>query len=119
VEANGGEYVMKKAHFIVFLVLAVMLTPALVFAASPWTEKTTYGDKITGKLEFGLKNLFGGWTTIFSEPTRYHKDGKNVLAGVGVGLYKSVVYTVGGAVHVVTFPIPVDVPLPDNGVSFE
>jgi hypothetical protein len=110
---------MKKSIIPLLLIVALTAVPTLAYAGSPWTEKTTYAEKTTGKLEYGFKNLLGGWTAIFSEPWRYHNDQKNVLVGVGAGLYKGIVYTVGGAVHLVTFPIPIDVPLPDGGVSFE
>ncbi len=114
----GEVKTMKK--LIAFLIIAaVFAMPAAAFAGSPWTEKTTYGEKTTGKLEFGFKNLLGGWTMMFSEPTRYHRDHKNVFMGAVAGLGLAVVDTVGGAVHLVTFPIPVDVPLPNNGVSFD
>jgi len=118
---------MKKAIIAGLLVYAVMLMPNVAFAggtdcefkASPWVEKTSYGDKMTGKLEFGLKNLLGGWTAIFSTPTKFQNEGKNVYLGTAKGLVKSVIYTVGGALHTLTFPIPIDVPLPNGGVSFE
>jgi hypothetical protein len=109
---------MKKG--IVFLVcLSVAMMPSAVFAASPWTEEATYSNKTTGKLEFGLKNLLGGWTMIFSTPNRYQNEGKNVWAGAAVGVGEAIVDTIGGGVHTATFPIPVDIPLPNNGVSFE
>ncbi len=127
---------MKKAILLGALVCMVTLSPAFGFAgtgtetggtshttcefkASPWTEKTSYGDKMTGKLEFGLKNLLGGWTAIFSTPTHFQNEGKNVYLGTAKGLVKGVIYTVGGALHTLTFPIPIDVPLPNGGVSFE
>ena len=115
---------MKRLIGISLLILTAMSTSTAAFAAcefkaSPWTEKTAYADKTTGKLEFGLKNLLGGWTAIFSTPTKFQNEGKNVLLGTGKGLVKGIFYTVGGALHTVTFPIPIDVPLPEGGVSFE
>jgi len=126
---------MKKTISLLVM-LAVLLTPTLafaaspwteVFAASPWTEKDTYAEKVTGKLEFGFKNLVGGWTEIFSRPGKYKEKEAgnvflrigNVFLGIGHGLLNAIVYTVGGAAHMVTFPIPLDIPLPDNGVSLE
>ena len=110
---------MKKTLRLFALVLAVMLIPTVAFAASPWTTETTYGGKLTEKLAFGFKNVMGGWTAIFSVPAKYHDEKKNMIVGIGEGLYKGVVYTIGGVLHLATFPIPVDIPLPDNGVSFE
>lgn len=101
------------------LTFAVLLSCTQAFAASPWTEKTTYKDKTLGKLDYGLKNVLGGWTEIFNRPIKYNKDGKSFTEGALVGLYNTVVYTGGGILHAVTFPVPVDVPIPNNGVSFE
>ncbi len=109
---------MKKIALLM-LALAVLLTSSSAFAASPWTEKESYKDKTVGKVDFGFKNFLGGWTELFNRPIKYHKEGKSASEGAVVGLYNAVVYTVGGALHLVTFPIPVDVPLPNNGVSFE
>jgi hypothetical protein len=108
---------MFKSFGVFLVVFTVIFTPGAAFSASPWTEATTYGDKVTGKLDFGIKNLIGGWTELFTEPWDYHKEGKNVLWGVKRGLCHSIVFTAGGVLHTATFPVPVDVPLPDNGVS--
>jgi hypothetical protein len=108
---------MKNALGIFFLVLVLLVTPSLVFAGSPWTSDTSYGAKASDKLDFGMKNLLGGWTSIFTEPWNYHKEGKNAFVGAGAGLLNAVVYTVGGALHVITFPVTaLDIPLPKNGV---
>lgn len=109
---------MKKLT-ILFLLVTLALGSNMAWAASPWTEETLYGDRVTGKLQFGLKNLLGGWTAIFSTPYRYHRDGKNTFVGIPVGIGEAVVYTVGGALHTATFPIPADIPLPNNGISFD
>jgi len=95
--------------------------PAVGLAASPWTEADTYGDKISGKLQFGLKNTLLGWTDLFFEPIRASKKCEScdsVWTGVGKGLTDAIVNEVGGAIHLVTFPLVVDVPLPDDGVQF-
>ena len=110
---------MKTSLLVFLIIFGLLLGPTVCFAGSPWTEKTTYWDKTVGKLDFGMKNLLGGWTELFTEPMHHHKDAGDVFVGLGTGLYKSVVYTVGGALHVVTFPIPLDVPLPDNGVNLD
>lgn len=110
---------MKIKGMAVLLIAAVLLCPASGFAASPWTEETTYGAKIQGKLVFGLTNVMLGWTDLFVEPNRYHNEGKNPWAGMGKGLVDTVLNEVGGAFHLVTFLIPVDFPLPENGVDVE
>lgn len=108
---------MKK-FLAIAIMLGVMFAPAAM-AASPWTEGKTYSEKVTGKFSFGFKNLFLGWTEIFYQPHAASVDGKNAWSGLGKGLVYSLADTVGGAVHLVTFPIPVDVPLPENGVNFD
>ena len=108
---------MKKI-ILILVALSLVFGPAVCWAASPWTSETTYGAKAKAKLDFGMKNLFGGWTELFTEPQDAHKEGKNVIVGVGKGLLNTVVYTGGGVLHAVTFFIPqIDVPLPDNGVN--
>ena len=104
--------------FVFVLAAVLLLMSANGFAASPWTDKTTYHDKLVGKLDFGFKNLFAGWTEIFTEPIDAHKAGTNPIRGLAVGIANAIVDTVGGALHLVTFPVTqVDVPLPQNGVS--
>ena len=101
---------MKKILSLV-VVLCMLLAP-LAFAASPWTEEKTYGEKTVGKLGFGLTNTVLGWTKLISTPNDYSSAGKNVWQGVGQGLMDAAVTTVLGAVQLVTFPIPADVPIP-------
>ncbi|MDD3294861.1 MAG: hypothetical protein PHG20_09280 [Geobacteraceae bacterium] len=106
---------MKKIMSLV-MVLSMLLAP-VAFAASPWTEEKGYGDKISGKLQYGLTNTLLGWIDIFATPNEYANEGKNVWAGVGQGLVDAVTNTVGGAIQLVTFPIPADLPLPNGGVD--
>ena len=107
---------MSKTLRIMSLFLVVLLLSTTAYAASPWTEKTTYKDKVLGKLEFGVKNTLGGWTELISRPIK----AKNKFVGVAEGLGNAVVYTLGGILHLITFPIPqIDIPLPNNGVSLE
>ncbi len=109
---------MKKFGALL-IILAILLAPAAGMAASPWTEQKTYADKTVEKFKFGFKNLALGWMQIFYQPHAYQVDGKNAWAGLGKGLWLFPVDTIGGAVHLVTFLVPVDVPLPENGVNFE
>ena len=103
---------MKKIMSLV-VILSMLLAP-MAFAASPWTEKANYGEKTVGKLGYGLTNTVLGWTKLFSTPNEYSNEGKNVWAGVGQGLMDTVVTTVLGAVQLVTFVIPADVPIPSD-----
>jgi hypothetical protein len=109
---------MKKSVSLL-IVLAILLAPTLAFAGSPWTEKTTYAEQVNGKLAFGAKNLLLGWTDLFYQPHAAQKDGKNPWGALGKALFTAPLITVGGAVHFVTFPIPVDVPLPHGGVQLD
>ncbi|MBU9888820.1 MAG: exosortase system-associated protein, TIGR04073 family [Candidatus Omnitrophica bacterium] len=103
---------MKK--IISLAVLFAMLLAPVGFAAtpSPWTEEKSYTDKLVGKLGYGLTNGVLGWSKLFSTPKEYAATDKNMWAGVGQGLVDTVMTTVLGAVHLVTFPVPVDVPIP-------
>ncbi len=108
---------MKKKILAVMLMM-VLAQPAGVFAASPWTSAESYGDKVTGKLDFGLKNLLGGWTELYTEPAdAWNAKDESVPVAMGRGIANAVVYTIGGLIHTATFLIPVDVPIPNNGLE--
>ena len=89
---------MKK--MCVLLLLAVMLlSPALGFSASPWTEKPTYNEQVAGKLQLGVTNTLFGWMDLFIEPVRacrHCKEGDNFGAGIGKGIMDAVFNEVGG-----------------------
>ncbi len=109
IKNQGGKE--RKKIFSLALVLSLVLAP-VAFAASPWTEGQNYGEKVGGKIGYGLTNTVLGWTKLFSTPNDYSSAGKNVWQGVGQGLVDTVVTTVLGAVHLVTFPIPADIDIP-------
>ncbi len=106
------EKQMKKIMSLV-VILSMILAP-MAFAASPWTEEKTYGEKAVGKLGYGLTNTILGWTKLFSTPNEYSNEGKNVWSGVGQGMIDAGVTTVLGAVQLVTFAIPADIPIPSD-----
>jgi hypothetical protein len=107
---------MKKA--LALFLLAVILVPNAAFAASPWAEKETWSEQAIGKFEFGFKNLFAGWTEIFTETKSAYKEDKSVIGGFGTGVLNAILDTAGGALHLATFPITqIDIPLPQNGVQ--
>ena len=109
---------MKKTVAVMLVIMAItVFGSGPAFAASPWTTEKTYIDKTAKKLEFGLKNALLGWTEIGTEAVEHQNDGKNAFQGIGVGLGEAIIYTVGGVLHVATFPIPLDIPLPENGVQ--
>lgn len=85
------------------------------FEPSDWTHEPTYLGKISQKLGFGFLNITAGWTALFFEPC---KD-QNFLVGVGKGIGYMVTNTAGGILHAATFPIPIDIPLPNGGIAYE
>ena len=100
------------------LALAFFFFSTSVFAKSPWAEEVTYGDKVRGKIVYGMANFFGGWIALYYEPLQARQDHKNIFAGIGKGLVNAVVLTVGGLAHLVTAPMTfIDIPLPNNGVE--
>ena len=107
---------LKKVALPFFLLLILTMPSAFagVFEPSPWTTKKPYAEKIGCKLGFGALNLGTGWTALMFEPTY----GKNVWAGIGRGIIYAITDTAGGAIHALTFPIPIDIPLPGGGVQF-
>lgn len=88
------------------------------YTPSPWTSEVGWSNRAIGKLGFGVKNLLLGWTDLFVEPREASQAGGNVLQGIGVGVKDAVENTLGGAVHLVTFPITcLDAPLPEGGTQ--
>jgi hypothetical protein len=104
-----------SAIFFSFILVPILpkTSYAEIFPRSYWTREKTYMDKISHKLGFGVLNLTAGWTALFYEP--YYEGWK----GLGTGLLYTVTNTAGGAIHAVTFPIPLDVPLPQGGIAYE
>jgi hypothetical protein len=101
----------------ILLILFCRASLAAVFEPlkpSAWTYKSAYTDKVIYKLGFGLTNGLTGWTAFFFEPAREN----NFFAGLLKGTWQTITNTAGGAIHIVTFPVPLDVPLPDGGVRF-
>ena len=101
---------MKKIMSLV-VILSMLLAP-VAFAASSWVDGKTYGEKVAGKLGYGLTNTVLGWTKLFTTPNDYSSEKKNVWQGVGQGVVDTVVTTVLGAVQLVTFVIPADIEIP-------
>lgn len=109
---------MKKLLIIPTLLCFLLSTPSVSYAdPSPWTNNATYLDKAFGKFEFGLLNFLGGWSEILTRPARYSEDDKNFFVGIGHGFLNGLIFTAGGAAHLVTFPVPIDIPLPEGGVA--
>ena len=86
------------------------------YTASPWTHEVGYGKRALGKLGFGVKNILLGWTDLIVEPKEASESGGNVLTGIGMGIKDAIENELGGAVHIITFPITaIDAPLPEGG----
>ena len=107
---------MRKHTKLFAVLFALMMVTSSAFAAqSPWVDNGSYADQAKGKLAYGAKNFLGGWTQLITEP-KNNEGGP--LAGLFLGIYNAAIYTVGGALHIATFPITaVDVPIPNGGVS--
>lgn len=110
---------MKKKHFFA-LALLIFLFPNAGLAEPPeWTQREGYWAKFGGKFEYGAINMLGGWTEIVTTPMEYADEDKSVLAGILVGIGEGFVYTGGGILNFFTSPIPVNIPIPNNGVDME
>lgn len=109
---------MKHLLSLALALLWIASAPAVCSAASPWTKESGYWQKIEAKAYFGMSNLFLGWLDMFSEAENASSDNQNAFAAFGKGLLHFPVLTVGGLLHVITFPIPqLDIPLIHDGVS--
>lgn len=105
-------------RFLAFLLIGMLLASSSAFASnpSPWTQETTHKSKMLGKFDFATKNLLAGWTEVFAQPYYARNHGCCVVRGLGRGLYYAVADEIGGALHLITFPITsLDVPLPNGG----
>jgi hypothetical protein len=102
---------------VIFVLISMTAVPAYAafFEASDWTKESTYLGKTSQKLGFGFLNISAGWTAFFFEPA----NGQNFFTGLGKGIGYTVTNTVGGILHVVTFPVPLDIPLPHGGIVHE
>lgn len=90
------------------------------FTPSEWAKKPTYLQRVAGKLSFGLKNLLLGWTDLFKEPAQAVREETNLIAGTLTGVKEAIQNTVGGALHIISFPVTaIDPTLPDGGIRRE
>lgn len=114
---------MPKSMGILVVVAALVAGPSLAFAGdmaggSSWAQEVGYGNQAKAKFVYGAKNVLFGWTELFTQPYEDAQNGENVFIGIGKGLWNGVGQTIGGALHLVTFPIPaIDVPLPEGGTQ--
>ena len=110
---------MSKRILIFLLVFSLFVASAYAYQATPssWTKETDPSARGLAKFKFGLTNLFLGWTEIFTEPYEAWESHGNIFKGVAKGIIYGAADTVGGALHIATCPIPMDVPLPEGGTD--
>lgn len=88
------------------------------YTPSAWTGEARYIDQAKHKLLFGAKNVLLGWMELYNEPRDSVRAEQGFFRGMGRGLVNMLGDTVGGALHVATFPITAfDVPLPEGGTD--
>ncbi len=96
----------------------VTLSLTKAYTPSPWTAEGTYMDQAKGKLVYGGKNALLGWMELYNEPRDAVQEDSGFLRGMGHGFVNMLGDTVGGAIHLGTFPITaLDVPLPEGGTD--
>ncbi|MBN1687779.1 MAG: hypothetical protein JW893_01620 [Candidatus Omnitrophica bacterium] len=107
---------MKRILLAIILLIFMVLPSFHAWGASPWTETEDYGEKAAAKLGFGLRNIALGWTKILTMSHDALKNEKPFLSNFLEGIAHASGRTVGGALHVATFPLTsLDIPLPENG----
>ncbi|MBI3320647.1 MAG: hypothetical protein HYZ91_00060 [Candidatus Omnitrophica bacterium] len=88
------------------------------YTPSAWTSETRYINRAKHKLLYGAKNVLLGWMELYNEPHDAVKAKQGFFVGLGHGLVNMLADTVGGALHLATFPITVvDLPLPEGGTD--
>jgi hypothetical protein len=106
---HAGQPMTQKLH---------TLSLTKDYTASPWTTEVGYGNRAKAKLGFGLKNLLLGWADLFTETKEAMDSGGNFFVGLGHGVKDAIENELGGAVHLVTFPVTcLDAPLPEGGTQ--
>lgn len=122
--SKRSTFIQLRAIRCLALLIALSAPGALALAEepsqdtwqkSPWTSTHPYFNQAGHKLGFGVLNLASGWLSLFYEPMRPG----GFFKGFARGIAYTVIYEGGGALHAVTFPIPLDIPLPKGGISFE
>jgi len=88
------------------------------YIPSEWTAEPTYMSRSGQKLVFGGKNTLLGWMELYNEPKESIQDNRGFFRGMGRGLANMTGDTIGGVLHVATFPITaLDVALPEGGTD--
>ena len=117
-----GAVMGREMSWIVVSMIIGLAAPTQAAAAqaSPWANGADWTEKSTAKFFYGAKNLLLGWTELITEPDEAIWEGSSVTNGILDGLWHSVGQTLGGAYHLLTFPLTnLDLPLPEGGVAWE
>ena len=100
---SGAKYTLSLTH---------------EYTPSAWTQETGYKEQMAHKFLFGGKNTLLGWMELYNEPRESIQAKQGFFRGMGRGLVNMLGDTVGGVLHVATFPITaLDVPLPEGGTN--
>jgi hypothetical protein len=113
---------MKKSMPLMLCLLLAGFIAQAAFVSNMCYAKTSYEDigpiqypvQTTGKLTHGLTNLIFGWSDIILRVVKEEAP----IRGIVRGAINAVIYTVGGLLEVVTFPIPFEIPMPDGGIHW-
>ena len=110
-----GDHLEKSSPCFPLLMRSLCRNPTAFGAfekirGKSWTKKPSWTSRSASRSAY-----LAGWTAF---PFEIAKHG-NIFEGIGMGLWRTATNTVGGILHTATFPIPVDIPLPDGGVKFE
>ena len=101
---------LAMTSFAFFLFFTFFASPV---HASEWAKNNGYWGKTGGKFVFGLKyivfSFFEPW--LESNEPEYKREWEGFCIGLGKGF----VFEAAGLIHLVTFPIPVDIP--DVGIG--
>ena len=101
---------LAMTAFFIVLLMNFTVPPA---HASEWAKKEGYWAKTGAKFLFGLKYTLFSFSTPWFESNE--PEYKREFEGFATGLGKMFAYEAAGMIHLVTFPIPIDVP--DVGIG--
>ncbi len=114
---------MARRVWLIFLILVTLFSTVgsvgfAYFEESPWRDEATYNRRMMQKLGFGFANLVIGPFELFEEPYKSVKEEEMMWKGLGRGLANGIIDAVGGALHMITFPVTaLDIPLPEGGTD--
>lgn len=115
---------MARRVWLIFLILVTLFSAvgpvcfASYFENSPWRDEATYNRRMMQKFGFGFANLVIGPFELFQEPYKSVQDEEMMWKGLGRGLVNGIIDCIGGALHMITFPVTaLDIRLPEGGTD--